>query len=160
MVWTDGPMSGITKYLGRRLSHLIDRVIGCSHGHDLNHVLHHLKTYQKNRCLHYHTRFASFSINELCQTFSHDAVLVALEKFLHDYASESLFDGMTIKTIIDLVQLVLNNQYFLYQKRLYRQMAGGASGYTLTIPLAYIYLFDRHRSFFDSLKNDEEIFVR
>jgi hypothetical protein len=48
---------------------------------------------------------------------------------------------MTINTIIQLVRLVLDQQYFIYSYKLYRENGGGASGSSLTIPVVYICIF-------------------
>ncbi len=74
--------------------------------------------------------------------------------------SEHLIDGMTIDTIIRLVRLVLENQYFIHNYKLYRQIAGSASGSMLTIPLVYIYLFYWQRNLMDPFINKNELFGR
>jgi uncharacterized membrane protein len=48
---------------------------------------------------------------------------------------------VTIEAIIQLIRLVLQNQFFIYENKLYQQIHGSASGSLVTIPLACIYLF-------------------
>ena len=110
------------------------------------------------------TNFVTFNINYICTRFSHEDVIKALEHFLGVYATEhdTVAEGMTNEAIIALVRLVLLNQFFIYENKLYRQVHGGASGSLLTIPLVCIYLFyDQSSSLVHTLINDKnEVFGR
>jgi hypothetical protein len=119
-----------------------------------------MKFYAENGHLQPTTLFASFNIDELCITFSHQEAIIALEHFLHDYASDHLINDMNIDTIIQLVRLVLENQYFIHNYKLYRQTTGNASGSMLTIPLVYIYIFYWQKNLMDPFINKNELFGR
>ncbi|CAF4252545.1 unnamed protein product, partial [Rotaria sordida] len=85
----------------------------------------------------------------------------ALEHFFNSYiTSDHLIQGMTISTIFQLVRLVLDEQYFIYNYKLYRQTAGCASGSSLTMPLVYIYLFYWRQDLLEDLINKNELFFR
>ncbi|CAF1330250.1 unnamed protein product, partial [Rotaria sordida] len=120
MVCNEGPTMGISRYLGRLLGLLFnDQLI-------------------KSGQLRPTTLFASFNIDNLCLNFSYQQVMNALEHFLNSYiSSDHSIQGMTISTILQLVRLVLDEQYFIYNYKLYRKTAGSASGPLLTIPLVY-----------------------
>ncbi|CAF4893741.1 unnamed protein product, partial [Rotaria sp. Silwood2] len=59
-----------------------------------------------------------------------------------------------------LVRLVLEEQYFIYNYKLYRQTAGSASGSSLTIPLVYIYLYYWRQHLLQDLINKNELIIR
>ncbi|CAF4791758.1 unnamed protein product, partial [Rotaria sp. Silwood2] len=58
-----------------------------------------------------------------------------------------------------LVRLVLEEQYFIYNYKLYRQTAGSASGSSLTIPLVYIYLYYWRQHLLQDLINKNELII-
>ncbi|CAF5112329.1 unnamed protein product, partial [Rotaria sp. Silwood1] len=120
-----------------------------------------MEFYQKSDHLLPTTLFVSFNINDLCLNFSHEQALDALEHFFNSYiSSDHSIQGMTISTILQLVRLVLDEQYFIYNYKLYRQTAGSASGSSLTIPLVYIYLFYWQQDILEDLINKNELFFR
>ncbi|CAF5147923.1 unnamed protein product [Rotaria sp. Silwood1] len=85
----------------------------------------------------------------------------ALEHFLNSYIpSDHSIQGVTITSILELVRLVLDEQYFIYNYKLYRQTAGSASDSSLTIPLVYIYLFYWQPDLLEDLINKNELFFR
>ena len=103
-------------------------------------------------------------MNDICTVFPHRETLDALKHFLNTYAlSDEEFQqqGMTIETVMQLVRLVLENQYCVYNNKLYRQMGGAASGSPLTMPLAYIYLYHWKPTLMDAfMKSTQELFGR
>ncbi|CAF1199715.1 unnamed protein product [Rotaria sordida] len=161
MVCNNGPTIGISRYLGRLLGLLFNDATYCKKFHKAYNIIHAMEFYQKSGQLRPTTLFASFNINDLCLNFSHQQVMNALEYFFNSYiTSDHLIQGMTISTILQLVRLVLDEQYFIYNYKLYRQTAGGASGSSLTIPLAYIYLFYWQQDLLQDLINKNELFFR
>ncbi|CAF1454886.1 unnamed protein product, partial [Rotaria sordida] len=161
MVCNNGPTISISRYLGRLLGLLFNDATYCKKFHKAYNIIHAMEFYQKSGQLRPTTLFASFNINDLCLNFSHQQVMDALEHFFNSYiTSDHLIQGMTISTIFQLVRLVLDEQYFIYNYKLYRQTAGGASGSSLTIPLAYIYLFYWQQNLLQDLINKHELFFR
>ncbi|CAF1237224.1 unnamed protein product [Rotaria sp. Silwood1] len=161
IVCNDGPTMGISRYLGRLLGLLFNDATYCKKFHKGYNVIHTMEFYQKSGQLRPTTLFASFNINDLCLNFSHQQVLDALENFLNSsIGSDHSIQGMTITTILQLIRLVLDEQYFIYNYKLYRQTAGSASGSSLTIPLVYIYLFYWQQNLLEDLINKNEVFFR
>ncbi|CAF1245622.1 unnamed protein product [Rotaria sordida] len=161
MVCNDGPTMGISRYLGRLLGLLFNDATYCKKFHKAYNVIHAMDFYQKSGQLRPTTLFASFNINDLCLNFSHEQVITALEHFLNSYiSSDYTIQGMTISTILQLVRLVLDEQYFIYKYKFYRQTAGSASGSSLTIPLVYIYLYYWQPDLLQDLINKNELFFR
>ncbi|CAF2845082.1 unnamed protein product, partial [Rotaria sp. Silwood2] len=161
MVCNDGPTMGISRYLGRLLGLLFNDATHCKKFHKTYNVRHDMEFYQKSGHLLPTILFTSFNINDLCLDFSHQQVMDALEHFLNSYnSSDHSIQGMTNSTILQLVRLVLDEQYVIYNYKLYRQTAGSASGSSLTIPLVYIYLFYWQQNLLEDLINKNELFFR
>jgi hypothetical protein len=119
--------------------------------------------YAQNGYLQPTTLFATFKIDDVCTIFPHEQTIEALTYFLnvHTSSDEKIRHGLTVDTIVRLVRLVLENQFFIYNNKLYRQTAGGASGSPSTMPLAYIYMFYRYQPLLTALLNNKnEIFGR
>ncbi|CAF1117550.1 unnamed protein product [Rotaria sordida] len=161
MVCNEGPTMGISRYLGRLLGLLFNDATHCKKLRKAYNVIRAMEFYQKSGQLRPTTLFASFNIDNLCLNFSYQQVMNALEHFLNSYiSSDHSIQGMTISTILQLVRLVLDEQYFIYNYKLYRKTAGSASGPLLTIPLVYIYLFYCQQDLLEDLINTNELFFR
>ncbi|CAF4818699.1 unnamed protein product, partial [Rotaria sp. Silwood2] len=161
LVCNDGPTNGISRYLGRLLGLLLNNATHCKKFHKAYNVIHAMNFYEKSGQLRPTTLLVSFNIDDLCLKFLHEQVINALENFLNFYISaDHSIQGMKISTILELVRLVLDEQYFIYNYKLYRQTAGCASGSSLTIPLAYIYLYYWQRDLLEDLINKNELFIR
>lgn len=160
VVCNDGPTIGIARYVGHLLGLLFNEATHCRLFSKSINVLHALEYYSQSGHLQPITLFASFNIDDLCTRFSHDHAVAAFERFLHSYAFDHLIQGISIDTIIQLVRLVLENQYFVLGKNLYRQRIGGASGLPLTIPLTNIYLFYWQQDSMNVFINKNELFGR
>lgn len=117
MICTDGPTYRIAYYVGRLLNELLRQNTVCRLFNQTTDLLDDLKIYKHTGKLTSQTMFASLNIYELCRHFSHDQIMIALEKFLNEYGSKEMLDGLSIKTILDLVQLVLQHQCFVYNKK-------------------------------------------
>ncbi|CAF4074742.1 unnamed protein product [Rotaria sordida] len=161
MVCNEGPTMGISRYLGRLLGLLFNDATHCKKLHKAYNVIHAMEFDQKSGQLRPTTLFVSFNIDNLCLNFSHQQVMDALEHFLNSYiSSHHSIQGMTISIILQLVRFVLDEQYFIYNYKLYRQTAGSASGSLLTIPSVYIYLFYWQQDLLEDLINKNELFFR
>ena len=158
-------------YLSSILWSMFNQVTGCkTFVNCSDDIVYTMEQYIKHGYLHETTQFVTFNINDICTKFSHESVIKALETFLNSiHQSEfktmttNISEGLTNETIIKLVRLVLQNQFFIYDNKLYQQTYGGASGSLLTLPLACIYLFyGQTLSFIDTLaKNkNKEVFGR
>ena len=151
-------------HLAELLWAMLDRVTDCqkfSQGADL---IQALELYAQRGLLRSTNLFVTFTMDDVCTVFPHRQTLEALEHFLNTYASfneEFQQEGMTSETILRLVRLVLENQLFVYNNKLYRQTPGGAFGSPLTMPVAYIYLYHCQQVLTTALiDNTQEIFGR
>ncbi len=152
---------GIMRYLSRLLWSIFNQAYGCktfSNGAD---AVHALEQYAKDGHLRSTSLLATFNVNDFCTRFPHEETIKALEHFLNVHGSQQqdeVGESLTNEIIIQLVRLVLDNQYFVYEDKLYQQIKGGASGSPLSIPLACIYMFHCRSALMTALidhKNDE-----
>lgn len=164
MICKHSPTSNIVSYLSRILWSMFNEITGCRKFSNVDDIVYSFEQYAKDSSLRETTYFITFNINEICLKFSHERALKALEKFLDLYENKlrTVAEGLTNTTILELVRLVLRNQFFIYENKLYQQVYGAASGSLLTIPLACIYLFyGQSLSFIQTLINNKtEVFAR
>lgn len=139
MICKHGPTIGIALYLGDLLNRLFTQVTRCRLFSNGLEVVETLEYYAHKVGLQSITRFVTFNIDEICSYFSHDFAIKTLEYFLVKYGNVCNLNGLSPSTVIELVRLVLKNQYFVYRNQLHQQILGSALGCPLTIPLACIY---------------------
>ncbi|CAF2845024.1 unnamed protein product [Rotaria sp. Silwood2] len=165
IICNNGPTMLIADYVSDLLWSIFDRVTHCQNFLQGADAVQALEIYAH----HHHrlqptTLFVTFTMDDLCNIFQHEEILEILEDFLHTYGlSDENFQEhhISIETILRLVRLVLYNQYFVYNNKLYRQMVGGVSGLPLTMALAYIYLYHCRPLLWTMLMNNtQEIFGR
>ncbi len=148
---------------------MFNQVTGCKTFSNSDDLVYSLEQHIKHGYpLQQNTQFITFNINEICTKFSHELAIQALETFLHFHDDElhsvMTENDLTIETIIQLTRLVLQNQFFIYENKLYQQIHGSASGSLLTIPLACIYFFYGQSSILSLIhcfiNNPNELFGR
>jgi len=66
--------------------------------------------------------------------------LAILAEFLHEHQCEKV-NGISIDTIVELARIVLEENVFIYGKKFYRQIVGGAMGSAFTLTLANIFMW-------------------
>ncbi len=151
-------------HLSELLWTMFDRVTHCQKCSQGSDAVQALEVFAQRGLLRSTTLFVTFAMDDVCTVFPHRETLEALEHFLRTYASsdeEFQREGLTIETVLRLVRLVLENQFFVYNNKLFRQTGGGASGSPLTLPLAYIYLYHYQQGLTTALiDNTQEIFGR
>jgi hypothetical protein len=70
-----------------------------------------------------------------------DKSLDILEEFLHEYHLEEELQGISIKVIRELAEIVLKETAFFYGNKYYKQIVGGAMGSPFTLTLANIFMW-------------------
>ena len=130
----DGPTTIISRYLSRLLWSIINHETGCKTFASGADAVFALERYTKSSYLRPATLFATFNVHHVCTMFPRDGTIEALEHFLDTHGSEPLTAGLTHATIVQLVHLVLQNRFSVYQNQLYRQIMGGGSVSLLTLP--------------------------
>ena len=118
-----------------------------------------MEKYVEEGRLHPWILFATFDVSDLYTTMlPHDGTIAALGRFLTEYTSDHKLKGMSMDTIIRLTQVVLNNNIFIYDDKLYRQIKGGAMGSPLTLPEGNIYMFYWQIDLVSTIIAENEIF--
>ncbi|CAF1383535.1 unnamed protein product, partial [Rotaria sordida] len=141
-VCNNGPTINIVRYITPLLWPIFDRATNCrrfSNGAiDVIHAIEH-----DAQMSHFQSpiHFVTFNLDDLTNIFPHDESMTALNYLLREQLPDQSIAGLTIDTILQLVQLVLTTQFCIYNAAMYQQIHGGASGLPLTMFLAYTYLF-------------------
>lgn len=156
----ESPIINIARLLNRLLEPIYDRVALKNTFFKGADVVQALEAYMKNSHLRSTTLFATLHANNILTTVPHEKVTQVVEHFLYDNVPTKEIQGMSITTIIQLIRFVLDNQWFVYQKKLYRQVRGGGSGIPLVSLLVNIILLDWQKEFVTYLQNKNEIFSR
>ena len=88
-----------------------------------------------------------------------DEVLNVLMEFLGTYGYRKV-KGINLDTIRKLASVVLKENVFAYQKKIYKQTTGGAMGSSLTLTLANIFMWKWQKKFVDEQDDTGEFFGR
>ncbi|CAF4171925.1 unnamed protein product, partial [Rotaria sordida] len=106
------------------------------------------------------TLFVTFDVSNLYTMIPRDGAIFALQKFLYKYAENRRVHGMTIDTITRLARLVLDTNCFVYEKKYYQQIRGGAMGSPFTMTLANIYMWEWEHPLSEHQKIHNELYAR
>lgn len=121
-----------------------------------------LECYAQHGYLRSTTLFATIDIPDICHTLPHNFMLEGLEKFLsiHACSQDDRMNGLSITTIVQLAHLVLSNQFYLFEQRLYQQLVGGLPQTNFIQALVDIYLFHVQDHLISILNQKNELFGR
>jgi hypothetical protein len=92
------------------------------------------------------TLFCTFDIHNLFTMLPQDKALEILIEFLqiHGYTKVK---GINLDTIKELASIVLKENVFVYDKKIYQQTTGGAMGSSFTLTLANIFMWKWQKEF-------------
>ena len=85
--------------------------------------------------------------------------LKILRKFLSTYNIEKV-NSISVDTIIELARIVLTENVFMYDKKYYKQIRGGAMGSPFTMTLANIFMWDWEQQLVTDLHTSHELYGR
>ncbi|CAF1365092.1 unnamed protein product [Rotaria sp. Silwood1] len=131
----------ISRYISRLLQNIYDQATHSTTFFKASNVIYALENYAKEVHLQSNTLFAAVHVNDLCTLIPHEQLTESLQHFLYDYVPDGQVQGLTVDTIIELVRFVLQNQYFIFDNKICRQIKGCGSGQPLNHLLANIYMF-------------------
>ena len=131
----------ISRFLSRLLQPIYDRVTHATTFNTGIDIIDAVEAYSNKGLLRSDTLFATLHIHDLCTIFPHEPTMAALQRFLHEYVIDGRVQGITIPNIMDLVRLCLQNQFILYDNKLYQQIRGSGFNSPLTAILANVYLY-------------------
>ncbi|CAF1366022.1 unnamed protein product [Adineta ricciae] len=160
MVSCQSPFANISRLLNRLIEPIYDQVALHDTFFKGSDAIQALETYKNENYLRSTTLFATLHANNILTVLHHEQAIEILERFLLDNVHSKEIQGISIETIIQLVRLLLDNQWFIYQNKLYRQIGGGGSGSPFMLLLVNIILYDWQKEFLIHLKQNNELFGR
>jgi hypothetical protein len=150
----------ISRFLRCLLQSIYDRVRHSTTFNTGPDAIDAVEAYAKKGLLRSSTLFATVHINNIHSIFLHEESITALENYLHKYVLNGKIQGITISTIIQLVRLFLDNQYFLYENKLYQQVKGSSFKSPMTTILANLHIHYCQENLMKRLHDKNEIFGR
>ncbi|CAF4037931.1 unnamed protein product [Rotaria sordida] len=136
--------TGISKYLDHLIRPLFDRYVRSTTIVDGIDLLNQLHKYIQTDYFNSSTLFITFDITNLYTMLPQEESLAILAEFLHVHHCESI-ERISIDTIVELGRIVLQANAFVYGKKFYRQIIGGAMGSAFTLTLANIFMWKWER---------------
>lgn len=150
----------ISRFLVRLLQPLYDCVTSSKTFTTSMDVIEALEEYKCKGFLQSTTSFVTLRVHELSSVIPHHEIYAMLQRFLRENLADRSMEGITKSTMLDLVRLVLENQYMLYDKKFYRKIHGGACNSLLMTLLMNIYMHYWQESLVNTLYNRKELFGR
>jgi hypothetical protein len=102
-------------------------------------LIHRLETYVENDYLKPTTYLYTFDITDLYTMLPQEESLNILTEFLLQFGYHK-GKGIPIDAIRKLARIVITENVFIYEKKFYQQVIGGAIGSAFTLPLANIFM--------------------
>ncbi|CAM4838743.1 unnamed protein product, partial [Rotaria magnacalcarata] len=134
------PHTGISRFLDQSIRPLFDMHAQPRPIIDGGHLLRQLEQYVRDGHLKRTTLFCTADITNLYTMLPQDESLEILEEFLREHHYEKV-QGISIKVILQLADLVLKETAFVVGNKFYRQIIGGATGSPFTLTLANIFMW-------------------
>ncbi len=86
--------------------------------------------------------------------------LEALARFCIQYSKQGKIGTLSTDHIMKMARLILDNNYFVYNNKYYKQIRGGAMGSAFTQVLANIYMFEWEQDLIQYQTSHNEIYGR
>ena len=150
----------LSRFLHQLLQPVYDRATHRMSFETGSDVIEAIEEYTKKGFLRSNTLFVTLHIDDLSTIFPHEPIIAAVQHFLHEYVKDGRIQGITIYTVAYLVRLFLENQYVLYDNKLFRQIRGSSFKSPVTTVLSNIYLYYWQQSLLTILNNRNEVFGR
>ncbi|CAF1049242.1 unnamed protein product [Rotaria sordida] len=159
---TLSPLMPICRYLHRLLNPIYLNQIGekptVENGAD---IIERLECYRNNNYLRSTTYFVTLHLQDSYTSIPHQQLLETFRRFLDDYIQdETILLGITKDGVFKLTEFILENQYFLYQYRIYRIVQGGSTALYYYKLLLNIYFYYWQNPLRLRCENRQEIFLR
>jgi hypothetical protein len=153
------PTTGISKFLDQLTRPLFDKHVRSNTIIDGVDLIHRLDTYVENEYLKATTQFCTFDITDLYTMLPQEESLDILTEFLLHFGYHKV-KGIPIDAIRKLARIVITENVFIYEKKLYRQVIGGAMGSAFTLTLANIFMWKWEKTLVHRQLSSNEIYVR
>ncbi|CAF3750637.1 unnamed protein product [Rotaria socialis] len=153
------PTTGISKFLDKLIRPIFDKHARSTTIIDGVDLIHRLEAYTTNGHLIPKTYLCTFDITDLYTTLPQEGSLDILIEFLLQYDYQKV-QNIPIDIIRKLALIVIKENVFVYEKKFYRQVIGGAMGSAFTLTLAIIFMWKWQRQLVRRLKVSNEIYER
>ena len=130
----------ISKFLDQIIRPMFDSKCRQTTIIDAASLIEDLRKYQQRNLLKPSTLFCTFDIHNLYTMLPQDESLNILVEFLHVHGYRKV-KGIPLDTIRKLASIVIKENVFVYEKKFYRQVIGGAMGSSFTLTLANIFMW-------------------
>ena len=105
------------------------------------------------------TFFCTFDIHNLYTMLPQAEALNILVEFLQQHKFTKV-EGIDLPTIRQLAAIVLEENVFIYGKKIYRQILGGAMGSSFTLTLANVFMWKWQKKLVSEQETTKEVFGR
>jgi hypothetical protein len=153
------PTTGISKLLDEIIRPLFDKHVRSTTIIDGVDLIRRLDAYVANDHLKPTTQLCTFDITDLYTMLPQEESLNALTEFLLQYGYHKV-KGIPIDAIRKLARIVITENVFVYEKKFYRQIIGGAMGSAFTLTLANIFMWKWEKKLVDQQLASNEIYGR
>ncbi len=123
-------------------------------------VVKQLEEYERNGHLLPTTKFITADVKNLYTMIPRAGAIDALFRFCTKYGKQGKIGNLAINTIIRLACVVLETNCFVYDKKYYKQIRGGAMGSPFTMTLANIYMYEWEQSLIQHQQERNELYGR
>jgi hypothetical protein len=153
------PTTGISKFLDKLIRPLFDKHVRSTTIIDGVDLVRRLKEYVENDYLKPKTQFCTFDITDLYTMLPQEESLNILTEFIIHFGYYKV-KGVPIDAIRKLARIVITENVFIYEKKFYRQIVGGAMGSAFTLTLANIFMWKWEKQLVDRQLASNEIYGR
>jgi hypothetical protein len=153
------PTTGISKFLDKLLRPLFDKHVRSTTIIDGVDLIRRLDTYVENDYLKPTTYLCTFDITDLYTMLPQEESINVLTEFLFEHGYHKV-QGVPIDAIRKLARIVLTENVFIYEKKFYRQIIGGAMGSAFTLTLANIFMWKWEKDLIRRQEASNEIYGR
>ncbi|CAF3334786.1 unnamed protein product [Rotaria socialis] len=153
------PTTGISKFLDKLIRPIFDKHARSTTIIDGVDLIHRLEAYTTNGHLIPKTYLCTFDITDLYTMLPQEESLDILIEFLLQYDYQKV-QNIPIDIIRKLALIVIKENVFVYENKLYRQVIGGAMGSEFTLTLANIFMWKWEKQLVHRLKVSNEIYGR
>ncbi|CAF3301814.1 unnamed protein product [Rotaria socialis] len=153
------PTTGISKFLDKLIRPIFDKHARSTTIIDGVDLIHRLEAYTTNGYLKPKTYFCTFDITDLYTMLPQEESLDILIEFLVQHCYQKV-QNIPIDIIRKLALIVIKENVFVYEKKFYRQVIGGAMGSAFTLTLANIFMWKWERQLVHRLEVSNEIYGR
>ena len=119
-----------------------------------------LERYVSDGRLNAATLFVTFDVADLYIMIPRNGALETLMRFLETNLEHGKIGTLSINDIMQMTRLVLNNNWFAYEGKYYRQVRGGAMGSAFTQTLANIYMLEWEHALVNHQHSSHELYGR